>query len=247
MRASLVERWFSDQLLNMYMFGVQYVFQCCLWQLPSLTWAAMAAKSCHVKSKEWGRRHLQSRKWLKSQGWDHSQSSEGLPRAQFLLLMSSLKSIEWRCVSHSIESRLSPAAGEPRGGASHCRVRHPWNALNERSAASPAPWPRLTRVGGGPCRPPSSSARLRCGTNPSASASAPGSAAIGFSAKPGWKHNGRHQGLAGNGDHDRYSPWAGPPRPVRMPGLVESQPGGKGRVCGGCRTPRTLSGFRLSW
>ena len=64
--------------------------------------------------------------------------SKGLPRAQFLLLVSSLKSIEWKCASHSIGSRLPPAAGEPRGRASHWRGGHQRSALMSEVSGKPS-------------------------------------------------------------------------------------------------------------
>jgi hypothetical protein len=113
--------------------------------------------------------------------------------------------------------------------ASQCSER---GAKRVGSAASTAPRPTLLRLRRGPSRPPLPSARLRCSANPSAAACTPGSAAISFPAIPGWKGNGRHQRLAGNGDYDRYSPFADLPRPVRLPRLRDGQSGGKWRICG---------------
>lgn len=128
---------------------------------------------------------------------------------------------------------LPPAVGSPllvsRGGV----VRQAaGRRLMERSAVDSAPWPTLERLRRGPFRPPVPSARLRCSADPSAAACAAGSAALRFPAIPGWRGNGRHQGLAGNGDHDRYSLCAEPPRPVRMPGRTERQQGTKGEFVG---------------
>lgn len=141
----------------------------------------------------------------------------------------------------STRSRV-PAAGERSGGGEG----GPGSRLTQRAAEQSAPWPTLVRLRlrRGPFRPPFSSARLRCSADPSAAACAAGSGALGFPAIPGWTGNGRHLGLAGNGDHDRYWLCAEPPRPVGMSGRTGRQPGTKGDF-EGCQGPPKGLGIRL--
>lgn len=111
------------------MFGVHYVFQSCWWQLPSLTWAAKAAKT-YVSKARGGEPPFAKPEMIKISGLRPFPVSKGLPRAQFLLLVSTLKSIEWMLVYHSIGRRMSPTTGEQRGKVSQSLA---WRA-QEKSA-----------------------------------------------------------------------------------------------------------------
>ncbi|XP_070342398.1 zinc finger protein 518A isoform X3 [Equus asinus] len=73
----------------------------------------MAAKPCVSKARG-GETLFTKPEMIKISGLRPFPVSKGLPRAQFLLLVSSLKSTEWRFVYHSIGSRTSPAAGAAR-------------------------------------------------------------------------------------------------------------------------------------
>lgn len=90
----LLQRQFADQLLNMCMFGIHHVFHSCLWHLPSLTWAARAAKTCVSKARG-GETPFAKPEMITISGPRPFPGSKGLPIAQFLLLVSTLKSTEW--------------------------------------------------------------------------------------------------------------------------------------------------------
>lgn len=166
-----------------------------------------------------GRRHFQSRKWLKL-GIETLPSQPGLASTTVPASGGGLALVPLGV--GSLQLLVSR-----RGGPSPPRRAAPLGG----SAATPAQWPS-----------PASSARalpasvlfrwfqVRRGSIRHSRRSWWRGAPL--SAIPGWKCNGRHQGFAGNGDHDRYSLWAGPPRLDRMPRLPKGQSGGKGRVCG---------------
>lgn len=99
------------------MFVVHCVFQSCLWQLPSLTWAAKATKTC-VSKRRGGETPFAKPEMIKIPGLRPFPVSKDLPRPQFLLVVSTLKSIEWMFVHYSIGSRIFPATGEQRGRVS---------------------------------------------------------------------------------------------------------------------------------
>lgn len=173
--------------------------------------------------------------------WRPFPVSRGLPSAPSF-------SCFWGLLGESAEwpfPALPPAVGCPRPGSAGRVVRQgPGGRLPASGPVHSVPWPTLVRLRRGPFRPPFASARLRCSADPSAAACAAGSAALGFPAIPGWTGNGRHLGLAGNGDHARYSLCAEPPRPVRMSGRTDGQQEAKGEFEGCQGSPKGL-GIRL--
>lgn len=197
----LVERWFSDTLLNMSCLGLTMSSEPFV---AALHWPELAGCYTLCQKQRVGETPFAKPEMIKTSGWDHSC------KQRFAKSTVPASGVFWKAQSGRVS--LTPlAVGSPhrlvsQTGSEPLLWQGTRAARLGKVSGSPAQWPSLTRVRGGPCRPPSSSARLRCGADPSAAVSAPGSAPIGFSAIPGWKQNGRHQGLAGNGDHDRYSP-----------------------------------------
>ena len=84
--------------------------------------AAKAAKT-HVSKGKGGETPFTKPEMIKISGLRPFPVTKGLPLAQFLLLVSTLKSktIEWVLVYYSTGSRISPATGEQRGRVRPCR------------------------------------------------------------------------------------------------------------------------------
>lgn len=116
MRASLIVKTVFDQIFNMYMFGVKYVFQSYWRQLLSLTWATMVAKTC-VPEARGGETPFAKPELVKISGWRPFPVSKGL--------RSAYSSCSWCLLWRAQSGRLSAislavgsvAAGEQRGSS----------------------------------------------------------------------------------------------------------------------------------